>query len=190
MKPLILALVVGALLGYFGPRLIAGDPGREVEAARDSIAVLAPLLEAATERAELAEAEALRADTVLVTVTETETVVIERAIVVASEAADSLHARADSTEAALLDVILAAHAEEVAAVWVIADQRLAWGTEWMEAAMAKDSVIALQDAKLAQLEMATTALNRRIAGMQRTQTIERVVSLAGWGLVALDYARN
>lgn len=104
----------------------------------------------AVERAEQAEAvadslgavsDSLRAiaevrDTVLIATTDTILRVVERVRTVQVAVVDSLRQRLDSAEIALLDGLVEAHAEEVAALERLAEERLIWGESWKATAEA------------------------------------------------------
>lgn len=111
-----------------------GEPAEvaRAEAAEDSIARLAPVVDSL-------RTEALRRDTVLVTVTDTLTLTIERVRVEATVIVDSLHARLDSVETVYLDELVEAHAEEVAALEVIITETRLWGQSWKDAAEALEA---------------------------------------------------
>lgn len=133
--------IVLAVVVTFAARALIPEPN-ELDAGtyQAAIATVTAQRDEARARADSAITEGLRRDTVLVELTDTVRVVIQAAQDVAHEASDSLHATLDSAQAALLDTILVAHAEEVAAVWRIADERLLWGQSWRDAALKADSV--------------------------------------------------
>ena len=84
-------------------------------------------------------ATAAHRDTLLVEVTDTVRVTIERVRIVAQAADSALRATLDSAQAVVLDELQAAHAEEVRAWQTLADERLAWGNAWREAAEALEA---------------------------------------------------
>jgi hypothetical protein len=141
-------ILAGALAVLLGLSYCSGRSGAAEAAAvaraeghQAALDSLAPITEALTVRADSLAAEAFRLDTVLVTVTDTVEVRIDRAREAAAEASDSLRARIDSAATVFLDHLEAAHSEEVAAWQTLADERLAWGLGWMETALAKDSAL-------------------------------------------------
>ena len=128
-------------------------------------------------RADSAIAEGLHRDTVLVEVTDTVRVVIAAAQDVAHEASDSLHATLDSTQAALLDTILVAHAAEVAAVWAIADERLLWGQSWRDAALTADSVAVAERVRADLIETFQASETRRANRVKRERDMAIVLNV-------------
>lgn len=141
MKALPWILVIGLLAALYAVRGITMARGADMRAAWDSVAVLAPVVEAH-------RTEAVGADTVLVRVTDTLTVTIERTVALAAVSADSVRAHVDSTGAIYLDSLEAAHERHVAAVVAVSDARLAWGTTWRDYALALEAQNRQQDVAL------------------------------------------
>ena len=153
MKPLggvLVGLALGAVAMLFARNQDFGRLARELEVAEDSIAALTPVVAHLTARTDSLRTLALTRDTVLVTVTEDATAEIDRLWDVARASADSLRVTLDSVEAAHLTTLENAHADEVAAVWRVADERLAWGEDWRTFALTSDSLVKVQAATLAQ----------------------------------------
>jgi hypothetical protein len=167
------ALTLAALYAFDRARQPSGDDLARAEAARDSIATVADSL----------RAEAERADTVLLTLTDTVRVVVERVRERAAVAVDSLMARVDSTEALYVAEILQAHAEEVAALTALSDQRLAWGTAWRDAALEYAAGWEAERAVGAELRLALAASERA----RRRQSLEVWAYRIG-GAVGVGYA--
>lgn len=131
-------LVVG-LLGWL--MFLRGCDGAAVaeararaELAEDSIAVLEPIVE------ELLET-ALERDTVLVAVTDTVVVELERIRLETVVLLDTLEAHVDSIGAELLEELELAHAEEVAQLEQLSTERLLWGESWRDAALALEEEV-------------------------------------------------
>ena len=100
--------------------------------AEDSLAVLEPKVDSLV-------ALAARRDTVRIAVEDTIRVTVERVRVVAAVASDSLAEHVDSVGAAFLAELQAAHAEEVASLERLAEERLLWGQSWKDAAEALEA---------------------------------------------------
>jgi hypothetical protein len=130
---LLLAVFIYALFARMGAEG-AAEARVQARAAQDSLAKLEPVV------ARL-RAEAERLDTVLIQTTDTIRVTVERTRVVAANATDSALAHADSATAVFIGELNAAHAEEVAALTSLADQRLLWGEGWKDVALASEAAI-------------------------------------------------
>jgi hypothetical protein len=132
----LLWVLVGALTVMLGMSYCSGRSGA-VEAAavaraeghQAALDSLAPITEAL-------RAEAQRRDTLIVHVTDTLRVVIERAVVVAEEAADSLHARLDSVEVTYFAEYQEATETRINALEVLLEETRLWGQSWKDAAEA------------------------------------------------------
>ena len=167
------------MIALYAMRGIAVDRGTELEAATDSIAKLEHYTTQLQTRADSLGSIAHRADTVLVAVTDTVRVEIDRAWDRARASADSLRVTLDSTEAAHLVALENAHADEVAAVWRVADERLAWGESWRTFALTSDSLVQVQRATIAQWSI-RDAIMRGEVRKARTQTwATRGIAVAG-----------
>ena len=124
-----------ALVGVLAVLLVlarcSGAPEnvRRAEAAEAEVARLEPIVDSLL-------AVAARVDTVVVVKLDSIRVVVERVRIVQVATADTLRASLDSAQAVLLDELVAAHAEEVAALEEGTRQALLWGTAWQEAAEA------------------------------------------------------
>ena len=97
------------------------------EAAEDSLAVLGPLVEDAL-------AQARQRDTVLVQVTDTVTVTVERLRIEYREVDSQLRPTLDSIQVVYLDQLEANHAEQMAAKDRQIDALTLWGQSWKDAA--------------------------------------------------------
>lgn len=161
MKALPWLLVLALLVALYAMRGIADYRGSALEQARDSVAALQP-------RVDSLRAEALRGDTALRIVTDTIVRTIERVRVVQAESADSVRVRTDSVGAYYLDNLIAAQADEVAAVWAVADERLAWGSGW------RDYALTLEQQNV-QLQIANTLAY----GLLRAQRRQNLALRAG-----------
>lgn len=127
-------------------------------AAEAAIATLRPL-------ADSLRTEALTKDTVLLAVTDTVRVVVTRERIVQVAVVDSLRVRLDSAETVLLDSLVASHAEEVAALELLAQERLLWGQGWKDAHDALLPVLeATEAARAAWEQAANPSLLDRLAG--------------------------
>ena len=127
-------------------------------AAEAAVATLRPL-------ADSLRVEAERRDTVLAVVTDTVQVVVTRERVVQVAVVDSLRVRLDSAETVLLDSLVASHAEEVAALERLAQERLLWGQGWRDAYDGLAAELgATREALDAYRELSRPSLLDRIAG--------------------------
>lgn len=169
LEGVLLGLAFGAVLMLLARSQDFGRLSRELREADDSLAVLVQVSAQLELRADSLGRIAHRADTVLVTVTEDATAEIDRAWDVARASADSLRVTLDSVEAAHLTDLENAHADEVVAVWRVADSRLAWGESWRALAFARDSVIVNQQSINVQLTLRGALLESALR-RERTQT--------------------
>lgn len=154
MKWLAGVLAAALVVGWVVLRGDASEAVRRAEILEDSLAVLGPVVDSLV-------AEAERRDTVLVAVTDTVRLVVERTRTVQVEVLDTLRARLDSAEIVLLDSLVSAHAEEVAALERLAEERLLWGTSWKGAAEGLEAENVLLDARGSAWEAAYSARSRQ-----------------------------
>lgn len=154
MKALPWVLLSAAVLVLAATWRVGQSAVVRAQALEDSIAVLQPVVDSLV-------AEAERRDTVLVTVTDSVRVVVERTRERQTVIVDTLYAMADSVEDAYLDSLVATHAEEVAALERLAEERLLWGTSWMEAAKGLEAENLLLDARGDSWEAAYASRSRR-----------------------------
>ncbi|MEQ1573112.1 MAG: hypothetical protein ABL993_02590 [Vicinamibacterales bacterium] len=179
----VLAFGLG-VLAPFAARALRSDAQVEIDAAtyRTALATLTDQRDEARARADSAIVAGLRADTVLVEVTDTVRVVIAAAQELAHETADSLRTTLDSVQSALLDTILVAHAEEVAAVWAIADARLSWGEGWRDAALVADSAARAERVRADLIETFQRAETSRANRTKRERDLAIVVNVIQAGV--------
>ena len=180
MKPAS-AFVVGIVLTLvvmFAARSLLPAPN-ELDAGtyQAALATLTEQRDEARARADSALGVGFRLDTVLVAVTDTVRVVIQAAQAVANEAADSLHVTLDSSQAALLDTILVAHAAEVAAVWRLADERLLWGQSWRDVALKADSTAVAERVRADLIETFQASETRRANRVKRERDMAIVLNV-------------
>ena len=182
MKPatgVLFGLAVGAVLMLFARSQDFGRLSDELDAREDSIAALAETVGTLTVHADSLRQVAHRADTVLLTVTIEGTQAADSARFRYEEYADSLRVTLDSAQSVVLDNVLANTRAEVAAVWRIADERLAWGESWRALAQSQDSLIAVQANQLALSAMVNAGLRSALV-RERTQTwLTRGAAVAG-----------
>jgi len=174
MKPPPFSWVLVVLLAAMlvGQGLGRRDTVARAEAAEDSLAVLRPVVDSLVTLA-------ARRDTVLQLVTDTVRVVVERTRVVQVAVGDTLRASLDSAQAVLFDTLLAAHADEVAALERLNAETLLWGRSWQEAAGALR-------AENEQLRLRGDAWEAAYAARGRRSWVERgAVVLATAGVLLL-----
>lgn len=174
--PWLLVLLLGWALLVRGCANPSAEAARlRAERAEDSIRVLLPAYDSLALRARLR-------DTVLVEVTDTLEVTLERVRVEVVEASDSLRSVLDSVQTELLNELEAAHAEEVLALERLAEQRLIWGESWRDAALATNAL-------LDQYRVANDAKDEALAALRREDRWIKLGATALLGIVVYDRLR-
>lgn len=171
-------LVCGLLVALFVMRGLVSASTARLEEARDSIAKLEPRLAESEAHAAELMVSAFKQDTVLIVLTDTVQVTIERAREDASAATDSLRATLDSLQAVQLDSIESAHEREVSAVLAVADQRLLWGQGWRDAAFAKDSALVVAQALADQYRAFSEVQAEQVRSVTRQRNLSVAVNVA------------
>lgn len=180
------AVAMVALYAMRGARDVAV---READEATDSILKLAPVVVQLRAESDSLRRLSLTADTVLVAVTDTVRVEIARYVGMATASADSLRQTLDSAQAVHLGNLESAHTAEVAAVWRIADERLAWGNTWRDYALTVDSLAQVQRATINQYAIANRALRGVLGRQVARRRVTEVLTMLGVAYVAVDALR-
>ena len=145
------AIAVGLLLAWISTGRDNSRAYARIEAAEDSLAVLAPLADSLSREVAGLRAVAVKSDTVRILVEREAIGEVDRAMEAANRSADSLRATLDSVQSVMLANVEEAHAAEIAAVWQIADARLLWGQGWKDYAIAGEELASIQNATIVQL---------------------------------------
>lgn len=185
-EALLLGLALGAVLMLIARSQDFGRLSRELDAREDSIAANAQVIaQLSAERDSLGRI-AHTADTVRVEVERVVRVEVDRSREAARASADSLRATLDSTEAVMLANLEANHEAEVAAVWRVADTRLAWGNSWRDYAIVGDSLARAQAAQIALHAAVNDGLRSAMRRQAVTNKLTQFVAVGGAGKVCYD----
>jgi len=193
-----LAVAIVLMRGLDHSDQVVRDALAQRDSLADSLATMAPAYRDALARIEAADAQANRSDTVLVEVVDTVEVMTAQARAMAqgaeltfANATDSLRARSDSVGVRLLDQVVAAHVNRVAAdsiryaaLRIQLDSTEASRILWRESSMAKDTALAVQAERFRLAQEINQANDRAIRGLQRQSTAAQVIGAAAMGLAA------
>ena len=189
MKAIPWVCVAIMMIALYAMRGIGERAVLEADAAEDSILKLAPVVVQLRAESDSLRALALTRDTLLVAITDTVMVEVAQYVGMAAASADSLRQTLDSAQSVHLDNLESAHAAEVAAVWRIADERLAWGENWRAFALTSDSLVKVQALSVNQYAIANTALRAALTAQAKRGKVTEIVAYLGLAYVALDAVR-